>query len=435
MIAHDLPKSPGKRVFGGDVVFVFISVVLISLISAKMRGSTDRRPFAEEARIAGHLIHGDGFLSPYDVLPNAPASCYSPPVYPVIIAAAYWMGGTGHAVSILLLVNSISFGVIVAGIYWVGKFYVSTLAGGMAALILAVHPVMLYFVTDWWDSYVALAIFVGLIVAVIRQRSSDKPIGTSAMIGMGMGILSLTNPSYVLAYPLLVLVVLGGRGGREKILGVLAALMGFVVALMPWTIRNLSTFERFYFVRDGAGYQAWLGIQPNANGWLDGAMLKVSPAVNENERGLILQMGEPGYFDWCDERWKQAYENDPGEFWMRSIRRLGFVFVSDPTRAFLQFPLVRNILWKGIYVDRLALSAGVALLGLAGLLAAWRLGLGCVWIFFAAFLGEAPFLFTAVSDRYNLPMRVTLILFMGIFLGCLMERFWRGKWPVGKIIS
>jgi hypothetical protein len=433
-IAHESPSSSGKGVFGWDVVFVFFAVVLISVDSARLRDRLDRPPFAEEARIAGHLIHGDGFLSPYDALPNAPASCYSPPVYPGIITVAYWLGGMAHAVRILLAVNSISFGVIGAGVYWLGKFYVSTLAGGLAAALLAFHPVMLYFVTDWWDSFVALAMFVGLLVAAARQPSWRKLIRASALIGVEMGILSLTNPSYVLSYPLLVLVGLRGRPGREKMLGIFAALGSFALVLTPWTIRNLATFDRFYFVRDGAGFQMWLGIQPKANGWLDGEMLRVSPAVDEKERALILEMGEPAYFDLCTERMKEEYNVAPQNFWIRSAKRFCFVFVSDPTRAFLPFPMMRNILWRNIYWDRAALSVGATLLGLAGLLTVWRLGLGCAWIFFAGFLAEIPFFFTAVSDRYNLPMRVMLILFAGIFLGCVIERLWNGKWPESKII-
>lgn len=321
---------------------------------------------------------------------------------------------------------------IAAGVFRLARFYVSPLAGWLGALFVVVHPVTLYFVTDWWDSYVALAIFVVLIVAATEVRKTRHLWRACALAGAGMGVLSLTNPSYVLSYPLLILVGLRGRSRRDHLAGVAMALASFAVVLAPWTLRNLMVFDRLYFVRGGVGFQTWLGNQPIATGWLEGEMLQASPAVNDSERSLILRMGEPNYFDLCDLRLKQEYRQAPGDFWLRSAKRLVFIFFSDPTKAYLPFPMTNDVRWKGIYVDRAVLHGAVALLGLAGVWMAWRLCLGCVWIFAAAFLAEVPFLFTFVSDRYNLPMRVILLMFSGILFACLIHRLHRGTWPAPR---
>ena len=140
-------------------------------------------------------------------------------------------------------------------------------------------------------------------------------------------------------------------------------------------------------------------------------------------------MGEPRYFDLCDARLKQEYREAPGEFWLRSAKRFCFLFMSDPTKAYLPFPMMRDVRWKQVYVDRALLHGAGLLLGLAGMWTAWRLRLGCHWIFVAAFLAEIPFIFTFGSDRYNLPMRVILVWFAGVFFACLIHRVWRGSWP------
>jgi hypothetical protein len=411
---------------------VFAAAVGVAIVSAALRHRLDRRPFAEEASIAIHLLHGDGFSSPYDPSANAPPSCYSAPVYPLIIAAAYWLGGTAHVAMWLLGVNSICFGVIVAGIYSLGKWYVSALAGGLAALFLVIHPVLLYFVTDWWDSYVALAIFVALIVAAARARKWRHPLRGCGLMGVAMGGLSLTNPCYVLSYPLLILIGLRGRSARQRAAGIAVAVAGFAVVLTPWTLRNLEVLHRLYFVRGGLGMQMWLGNQSVSTGWLEGDMLLSSPAVSGGERTLILRLGEPEYFHLCDRRMRQEYRQAPGHFWLLTVKRLCFIFVSDPTKAYLPFPMMRDVRWKELYVDRAVLHGATALLGLAGVWTAWRLRLGCSWIFAAAFLAELPFVVSSVSDRYNLPMRVALLLFAGIFFGCVIRRLHSGAWPAAR---
>jgi hypothetical protein len=356
-----------------------------------------------------------------------PPTCYSVPIYPLIIAAAYRFVGASHAVLALLTVNSLSFGVIAAGVFRLGRFYVSSLAGWLSAMFLAVHPVLFYFVTDWWDSYVALVIFVGLIVAV-AQTPPRRLLGC-ALLGATMGVLSLTNPSYALSYPLLVLIALRRQNWWHHFSGIAVCLAGFVVVLTPWTIRNALVFDRFIPLRGGAGYYLWLGNQPSATGWLEGDMLLAGPAVNHAERALILKMGEPSYFDLCDSRMKQEYRDAPGPFWLRSAKRFCFLFMSDPTKAYLPFPMMRDVRWEQLYVDRVVLHGSVMLFGLAGLWMAWRLRLGCLWIFGAGMLAEIPFIFTFGSDRYNLPMRIILLFFTAILFACLIHRIRRGVWP------
>ena len=106
--------------------------------------------------------------------------------------------------------------------------------------------------------------------------------------------------------------------------------------------------------------------------------------------------------------------------------------MSDPTKAYLPFPMMNDVRWKQVYVDRAVLHGVVAALGFLGLWTAWRLRLGCVWIFQAGLLAEIPFIFTFGSDRYNLPMRVILLFFAGILFACLAHRVRRGDWPAPK---
>lgn len=420
-----------QRLLDGGTIIVLFAVLAIAWVSADLRNQLHFPPFAEEARIAGHIARGDGFLSPYDASRRAPPTALNAPLYPAIIAAAYRVAGNSHAVLVLLALNSISFAAIAAGVYRLGKLYLSPLAGWLGAALVTAHPMMLYFATDWWDSFVALAIFVWLLVAAAWMPRWRRPLLVSALMGTAMGVLSLDNASYALTFPLLVLMGLRGTSRRVQIGGAAIALGAFVLVLAPWTIRNLTVFDRWYFVRGGTGLQLWLGNQPVASGWLEGDMLLNSPAADEDERNLMLNLGEPRYFDLCDRRFGAEYDAAPRQFWMRTARRLCFIFFSDPTKAYLPIPMITDFRWRQIYVERCILHGVVALLGLAGVWTAWRLRLGCLWILAAAILAEIPFLFTAVSDRYNLPMRVVLLLFAGMLLAAVIDRWRRGAWLEG----
>ena len=430
-ISLESRHSPNGKWMDRSTLAVFLIGVSFCFVSAVLRDRLNRLPFAEEAIVAGHLIHGDGFLSPYDASPGAPPSCYCAPIYPLIIAGAFRILGTSHAIVGLLIVNAISFGVIVSGVFSLARFYVSLLAGWIAVALLLVHPVLIYFITDWWDTYVALAIFVGLLVAAALPFGRRWRWGCVVM-GTAMGLLSLTNASYALAYPLIVLIALRQLDWRRRVLGIGICCISFAIVLSPWAIRNFVAFDRFIPVRGGTAYYLWLGNQPDAFGWLDADAVRAGPAFDHRERAMILMMGEPAYFDLCGFRLKEVYSSDPEEFWARSARRLLFVFMSDPTRSYLPFPLLSDRKIQEIYIDRALLHGAVMLLGLAGMWTAWRLKLRCGWIFAAGILAEVPFIFSFGSDRYNLPMRVILLFFAAILIACVIQRVRCGSWTTRR---
>jgi hypothetical protein len=426
-----LRLSANKRIFDRATLLVFLAAVAVSFISATLRNRLHNLPFAEEAIIAGHLIHGDGFLSPYDASPQAPPSCYSPPLYPLCIELAYRIAGVSRAIPVLLMLNSICFGVIAAGAFWLGRFYRSTLAGVLAALLIVSNPILLYFATDWWDSFVALAIYVALLPAAAIGATRHARRAAGAM-GAAMGVLSLFNPSYALSFPVLILVTVRREAWKQRIIAAVVSLLAFAVVLAPWTIRNYRLFDRLYFVRDGFSLQVWEGMQSLSSGWLDGDMLQVNPSLSARERNLVLRLGEPAYFDLCSQRVEQAIRANPAAFLRRSLYRIYFIFMSDPTRAFLPLPMMNDVRWQQIYVDRAILHGAMTLLGFAGLYMSWRLRFGCGWIFLATLLAEAAFVVSVGADRYSLPMDVVLLFYAGVFLNALFTRLRTGGWPAPR---
>jgi hypothetical protein len=424
------PASDRQSDFWSSAI-VFVVVMGISLTCDLWRNRLDVRPSYEEGGIAFHLLRGDGFASPFYDGAQAPPTGYCAPIYPMIIAGAYAVAGGAPVVAslLLLVLNSACFGGMGVALYKLGALYLSRPAGIIAALLTAGHPSFLFYAGSYWDSFVALAIFFGIVLAVAKVTVPQQSLRRFGLIGAVMGLLSLTCPSYVLAYPLLILVGLRGQSMRRKACGIAIAIGAWGVVLLPWTIRDHRLFQRTYYVRDELNFELSFGNQPFATGWMEAELGNASPWVNPDERRLLLGLGETEYFDLCSRRLAAEYNADPAGFWRRTGRRIIYVFISDPTQAQLSLPFLPDIRWHGIVIDRLLLHGFVAVAGLAGVWAAWRLGLKCVWIFGAGVLAEIPFVFASVDDRYVLPLRATMLFFVAILIWSAVFRARTGSWP------
>jgi len=419
-----------------ECAIVFAVVMGISLIWDICRGRLQHTPAFEEAAIAVHLLHGDGFASPFDLSQGAPPTSYCPPIYSLIIAGVCLISrGNARCISLLLLLlNTACFGAIAVALYRLARQYLNRSAGFVAIVLLLLHPPTVFYSGYYWDTFLAIAIFFSIVAAVARLSDSPAPISRYTLVGLEMGALSLTNPSFALAYPFLLFVSTRREDSlRRRIERIGAATAVWVLVLLPWTIRDYRVFHRIYYVRDEINHQFSFGNPANATGWMEASLADASPWFNADERAMILRMGEPAYFDLCHQRFLAEYRDDPQAFWKRVVRRIGYVFISDPTQAQLQFPLLADVRWHGIYIDRFLLHSLIAVGGVAGFWTSWRLRLGCAWTFIAGLATQLPYMLTTVDDRYTLPFRAVLIFFCAMLCYASWFRSTRGHWPAANI--
>jgi hypothetical protein len=244
-----------------------------------------------------------------------------------------------------------------------------------------------------------------------------------------MGILLLTSPAYALTFPLIVAIAVRGLKLKTRFLAVAVTLVAAVIVLAPWTIRNWTVFHRAYFVRDELNFELREGNVWFATGWMGSELRDENLYFNAGQRAMALSLGEPRYFDGCGEQFRREYAQNPAAFWKRTLRRLAYVFISDPTQSQLSFPLLPDIRWHGIVIDRLLLNVIFAIGGILGAWLTWRHKLRCTWIFVAGFLAVVPFVFCTVDDRYVLPLRAVLVWITAILLWAMWKRWRTGAWP------
>jgi hypothetical protein len=378
-------------------------------------------PFAEENNIAIHLARGEGFSSPMDRSPHAAPTSWSPPVYPYLMASVYrlWGIGTPTAITALMAFNAACFGAVVAGVCILGRIYFSSAAGWLAAGLLAIHPSFLFFVGDYWDTYLALAVFIWIWIAAER---SGGPAWT-AIVGAGLGLLSLTNASYVLAYPLIVWRAVRLESPPRRGKAVALAVAAFCLTLAPWTVRNAATFGRLMYVRGGAEFELWLGNRPGASGLVNDATVADHPYKNVAQRTLLTRIGEMEYFHRCRVAFARQLRADPWRFLRFCAMRTGYLFIGDPDPPHgATPPFLAGTVRGGIMIDKLAVTALTAVLGLGGMFLAWRRRCRVNWIVAVGFLAVSPFVVTSVTDRYLLPLWTIFLLFAGFLISSAFRR-------------
>jgi 4-amino-4-deoxy-L-arabinose transferase-like glycosyltransferase len=363
--------------------------------------------FSEEDHIARHLARGDGFLSPFDDSTRAPPTSWCPPVYPFVISFAYrfFDQRTQAVASAIVLFNILCRAACAAALFVLGTQFSNRNVGLIAAGLFLVHPMFLHVVDSLWDNYLALAMFLWLLCWTFQLSRAEK-VGAKQItaVGAALGLLLLTNTTYVFACPAMVMLALAKQVWRRRALFAFVAAGAAVVVLFPWTLRNYRTFDRVFLVRGNANAELWLANQPCSYGWMSLPVLDSHPSRNAVEREVLLEEGETNYFALCGGRFVGEYRSAPTRFWVLCGERFAHAFVSDtgPSGAFL---------WEKLDIDRYLINAFVATMGLAGAWTAWRLNHKGVALLGIALLGLAPYLVTQMYNRYAMPVRAILLIF------------------------
>ena len=192
---------------------------------------------------AGLIAHGQGFLDPFQLLQGkAVPSAGHPPLYPLLLAGMtkIGLGSTlGHR-SLGLALGAVNIVLIAL----IARRVAGERAGIVAAVIAAIYPIFVGADTDLMAETLYGPLIAGALLAALHLL--DRPAArTAAVLGALIGLAALTRSEALLFLPLLAAPVAwrGGRSGRALRVG--ASIAACVLVLVPWAIRNATTFDRF----------------------------------------------------------------------------------------------------------------------------------------------------------------------------------------------
>ena len=318
----------------------------------------------EQGNVAEALLAGRGFGSP---LMSNQSSAIMPPVYPLIVAAAFYLFGI-HTASSIVAVHAFDCLVNVLAcipIFLMARRSFGERAAWWAAWTWAFFPYGLYFSAAWaWSTHLLLLCLCWLVV--LGQRLEDSPsLGLWAGFGILAGFAGLCEPSVLVVVPFLLALACCRRGlsGRCWFAGGLVASLVMAATISPWMIRNAMVFHRFIPMRDSMGLEMWLGNNGRSLHWTNNDL---SPLHDAEELADYNRMGELAYMDHKAAE-ARAYIHAHREWyaWM-SLRRAVYLWT-----GFWSFH--RDYLaMEPMDPANIPFATFLTLMGILGLVMAWR---------------------------------------------------------------
>jgi 4-amino-4-deoxy-L-arabinose transferase-like glycosyltransferase len=279
---------------------------------------------------ANALAEGKGFLNPFvwQAVGTVKPSAAHPPLYSLYLSVFSWLGfdtPLAHRLASCLLGVA---AVVVVGL--LARRVAGDRAGLIAAGLAAVYP-QLWINDGMLISESMYVLFVGLVLLFAYRAWDSQRWPDVALLGAMIGLSSLTRPEAVVLVPLLGIPYLFARratfGHRLR----LVVLMGLacLVVILPWWVRNLTTFNDPTFLAtgngvvlqaancDGAYYGEFLGY------WDIKCVIGDRPPRTPEEQELFEQTRVPGltYLQVNDPRDDSEYDTD--------ARKTAFDYIED----------------------------------------------------------------------------------------------------------
>ncbi|MGA8938446.1 MAG: hypothetical protein WB439_04700 [Acidobacteriaceae bacterium] len=436
--ALDSPDRSGLRGAWFEIPWVIFAVgfalrVVVILVGHTYRIRTEQGNFDfgfEAGRIARSLVTGHGYGNPFNGMSGPTA--WLPPLYPLLMAAAFKVFGvyTRASALALMVVDSAFSAAIAPAVYEIaarcfdakgiarrGSKLVAPVAV-WSAWMWAVYPAALQYAVHWiWEMSLTACLFAWAIVVVLRLRGvgEDERRGEGRfalwfVLGVLWGLIALSNASLLLCLPAMMVWVAWPelrtmRLGRGTLVGALLTCVAFAAVLAPWVVRNERVMGAPVLTRDNFGVELYNSSLPSNDGLPWGTAMPLwqgDPAFR-----LYEQMGELRF---AKMRQAQAIANlraEPVKFARWTLDRL--LFFWDGTPHAVNGHRAREYLRQLSY----SFLSACGLLGLALMLKRRVVGAGLFALVFA--LMPLVYYLVTVQPRFRHPIE-PLIAILAVYL-------------------
>ncbi|MCH8993378.1 MAG: glycosyltransferase family 39 protein [Chloroflexi bacterium] len=265
--------------------------------------------------VAHSLASGAGYVDPWG-LDNA---IRWPPAYPAALAVLYKLFGWHLALAkgLNIAVAAVTVGLV----YVIARRIFDGRVAFLGAIVLAAFPGQIYFSTlVLSETFFAMAFMLVFLLALFWTVERDGSWWQVLVLGLAVGLASQTRSEGILLVPIIVLLWLIVVRPWRRLLGYIPLLLvGTMLALTPWTVRNAIEADQFVPLRgDGVGYVR-AGLNPDVfpeayTG--GGAFNPPQPALSESIGHWLSHPQELPTFTW--RKLRKLYENDDeGIFWVQ----------------------------------------------------------------------------------------------------------------------
>jgi len=297
--------------------------VVVILVGHTYRIRTDQGNFNfgfEAGRIARSLATGQGYANPFNGVSGATA--WLPPLYPLLMAAAFKVFGvyTRGAALALMVVDSALSAAIAPAVYEIaarcfdarriarrGATYAVPVAV-WSAWMWAVYPAALQYAVHWvWEMSLTACFFSWAVVVALRLRGvgegqevgrRKKEVGLWFVLGVLWGLIALTNASLMLCLPAMMVWIAwpemrAWKLGRRTVVGAVLTCVAFAAVLAPWVMRNVRVMGAPVLTRDNFGVEFYESTLERNDGFPWGTTVPLWTGDPEYQQ--YVRMGEIGF--------------------------------------------------------------------------------------------------------------------------------------------
>lgn len=402
-------------------------VLRMILLWLSHRGENPAHPRFEtvglEAQLlASSLAAGKGFFEPYPAYPTPTA--WLAPAYPFLwsILEKLFHPDPSSSLSTVMAqtMNCLFSAATCWPIFAIGKRVFGRSVGLASAWLWVFLPYAVLLPLEWtWDQSLSALMLAWIVSLTFQLSESDSSLSLTGY-GLLWALAALVNATLCVLLPFLLvwLLVRRSRLGWPWFPSAARVILIFVLALLPWTIRNYYAVDGLVFVKSNFGTEFWLGnnpavkevFSPERHPWSDrgeliSLMLNGEPNYNrlKQRQAIAFIEAQPRVFlrnvsDRFKDTWAATYDSraDP---WIQTLK------------------MGRIDVWFCLFFSILSL-AGMAL----ALQSGWRDALPlamCVVLF------PIPYYITHTALRYRHPIDP----FLTILTVYAVARFWRALVP------
>lgn len=197
--------------------------------------------------LALRTARGEGYVGDQ----GRPTS-FRAPGMPLVLAGVYVLAGPHAAVGYLLFCLLGALACVLT--YAVARELLTEGGARLAGALAAVYLPHVYFATTFESENVFIP-FLALGVWLFLRHLKSESAATLAGAGLALGFATLTRPFALLLLPILlaVLAVARWKQGRLRPLPAVVFTATFLVAVVPWTVRNYAVHHRFVLIATNGG--------------------------------------------------------------------------------------------------------------------------------------------------------------------------------------
>ena len=380
----------------------------------------------EASLVANSLAAGRGFFGPYPRYQAATAILA--PVYPFLGAIGYKIYHLdSFAATLFFQIMNCAFSAATCWpIHAIGKKLFGERIGLASAWCWVFFPYAVLLPLEWtWDQSLSALLLAIIVWATLALPDNASP-SSLAWSGYGLlwGFSALVNPALCAPLPFLLVWIAyrRRRAGLESLKFVATSVFMFVLALVPWTIRNYYAVDGLIFVKSNFGMELWLGNNPAVKQIYS---VELHPGKNAQQLLQMILEGEPNYNRQKEREAIVYIEAQPAAFVKNTFER-----VEDTWTDAYDSEIDPWILTLGARQADVWFCSIFTIIAFVGMILAQRLNFSdSLPLALCIFLIPLPYYLTRPSLRYRHPIDPFLTIFAVYAMARLVSALRRATAP------